>query len=607
MTTAGNAPADMVERAYLWTGEFADPLLEAHFREAAWSETIERMRAIQLGVYMFACWSVIEYFLFGPTWTFFTLLCLRCLAPVVSRIPLQFFSGLERHRGFYAAVTFTQIYIFGVFMVFVAAGGMTAAEHALSAVLFTFAFYFGVPNRLKFNIAVSVAATAFFIAVVAAYPDATLRSLVLTALLLAMSNVVGAQAVRVSNRLRRNEFLTLMHQKELNEQLTREVAVRLEAQRAVRTTEENFQSLFRAAPLPIALIDPVSYRVIQANNAVLELFGINGEEASSIDARQFFADEEMRARLSEAATGTRQRDPIEARLHAPNGRIIWAHISAALVRFQGLPAFLIALQDVTARRREAEALREARDQATAASRSKSEFLANMSHELRTPLNAIIGFSEALERELFGPVGSPRYREYAEDIHDSGVHLLNLINDILDLSKIEAGHFKLHEDEADLDAVVASACRIVRHRAQQAAITIETALPMPPVGLLADERALKQILINLISNAVKFSEDRSTVRVEALVRAEGLRIAVIDKGIGIAADDIPKALAPFTQIDGTLSRAHEGTGLGLPLAKHLTELHGGELTIESEPGVGTTVYVDLPVSRLTPRARDLQVV
>jgi PAS domain S-box-containing protein len=340
---------------------------------------------------------------------------------------------------------------------------------------------------------------------------------------------------------------------------------------------------------------------------MLDLFGISGEEVSSMDARRVFADEEMRERLSETAAGTRQRGPIEARLMRPDGQIIWAHISAALVRFQGLPAFLIALQDVTVRRREAEALREARDQATAASRSKSEFLANMSHELRTPLNAIIGFSEALERELFGPVGSPRYREYAEDIHDSGVHLLNLINDILDLSKIEAGHFKLHEDEADLDAVVASACRIVRHRAQQAAITIETALPSPAVGLVADERALKQILINLISNAVKFSEDRSTVRIEAVVRGEGLRIAVIDQGIGIAAEDIPKALAPFTQIDGTLSRAHEGTGLGLPLAKHLTELHGGELIIESEPGVGTAVYVDLPASRLVLRGRDLQAV
>jgi PAS domain S-box-containing protein len=606
-TTAGASPAGAVERAYLWSGEFADPNLEAHFQEATWGETIERMRAIQLGVYLFTAWAIFEYFLFGPTWTFFTVLGLRCLAPLVSRVPQLFFSNPARREGFYAAVTFAQAYIFGTFLVSVAAGGMLPAEQALSAVLFIFAFYFGVPNRLKLNIAVALVSTVAFIVVISGYEAATVRSLALITLLLFMSNIVGAQAVRVANKLRRNEFLTLMHQKELNEQLSREVAVRLEAQRAVRATEENFQSIFRAAPLPIALIDPANYRVIQANNAVLELFGLRVEEAGSIDARRFFADEEMRDRLNEAAAGGRPRGPIEARLHGADGRIIWAHITAALVRFQGLPALLIALQDVTARRREAEALREARDQATEASRSKSEFLANMSHELRTPLNAIIGFSEALERELFGPVGSPRYREYAEDIHDSGVHLLNLINDILDLSKIEAGHFKLHEDEADLDAVIASACRIVRHRAQQASITIETKLPSPPVSLFADERALKQILINLVSNAVKFSSDRSTVRVEAAVRSGGLRIAVIDTGIGIARDDIPKALAPFTQIDGTLSRAHEGTGLGLPLAKHLTEMHDGELTIESEPGVGTTVYVDLPASRLIGGGRSLHVI
>lgn len=239
----------------------------------------------------------------------------------------------------------------------------------------------------------------------------------------------------------------------------------------------------------------------------------------------------------------------------------------------------------------------ARARAEEANRAKSHFLANMSHELRTPLNAIIGFSEALERELFGPIGSPRYREYAEDIRDSGVHLLSLINDILDLSKIEAGHFKLHEDEAELDRIIETATRIVRHRAAQANIALEVTLPEPPVTLVADERALKQVLINLVSNAVKFSPDGSLVRVNTHLGPDTLRISVSDQGAGIAAEDIPRALTPFTQLDGSLSRAHEGTGLGLPLAKHLTELHGGKLTIESVVGKGTVVHVDLPLDRV----------
>jgi signal transduction histidine kinase len=301
--------------------------------------------------------------------------------------------------------------------------------------------------------------------------------------------------------------------------------------------------------------------------------------------------------MEDVIASSRMGEPVEFRMKRKDGIGIHVLVSAAGVHFQGRRALLIGLQDITAKRKEAEALRDARDQATAASRSKSEFLANMSHELRTPLNAIIGFSEALERELFGPIGSPRYREYAEDIHDSGVHLLSLINDILDLSKIEAGHFKLHEDDTDLNHIIGAATRIVRHRAQQANIAIELSLPEPPIALVADERALKQVLINLVSNAVKFSPDGSLVRIEAHVRPDCLRISVIDEGVGMAPEDIPRALTPFTQLDGSLSRAHEGTGLGLPLAKHLAELHGGKLRIESQVGAGTAVHVDLPLDRI----------
>jgi len=595
--TPGDRAMPAVERAYRWSGEFADAALEARFRAATWHETVERMQAIQVGVVLFSAWSFIDYYIFGLSWQFAVLLAGRIAAILIARVPVSFFSAVEHSEAFFLAVTCVQAHIVLVFLLLVGFGGMTAGDHALGTVIFLAAFYFGTPNRLLYNVILSASFTIAVVAALATYPDMTVQSLVTTMALLAIVNVVGAQLVRVMNRMRRVGFLTLAQQQELNEKLTREMEVRKEAQRAVRTTEESFQSIFVAAPLSLVLIDPTSYRIIQANNAALELFGLSGEEASRIDARKFFVDEEMKRRLSETAAGGRPRGPVEVRLLGGEGTVIWAHITAALVRFQGQAALLVGLQDVTARRKEAEALREARDQATEASRSKSEFLANMSHELRTPLNAIIGFSEALERELFGPVGNPRYREYAEDIHDSGVHLLNLINDILDLSKIEAGHFKLHEDETDLDAVVASACRIVRHRAQQAAISIEVAMPKPSLSLKADERALKQILINLISNAVKFSADGSTVRVEATVQPGRLRIAVIDRGIGIAEADIPKALAPFTQVDGTLSRTHEGTGLGLPLAKHLTELHGGMLMIESAPGEGTTVYVDLPASRL----------
>ena len=586
----------VLPRAFRWNGEFLNRALENDFLMATWEETLERTRAVQLAALVFAACTLVDFYIFGWGWTFALLFVGRMFAVIVSRLPLWLFSDKDQSSAFYGMMTIAQLYVFGVFLCAVSAGGFAASEQSLSALMLIFAFYFAVPNRLSLNMAVSLLVTALFIIVVSQYNGMSPRLIGLVAILLLIGNFTGVQSVRVANKLRRAEFLTLRNQKELNEKLKVEIAIRQDAERAVLVTEENFQSIFVAAPEAMAIVDPSTHRIVQANRKALELFG-EDHDLSNFDTRALFVDRNVRRRLDEATDDEREKRPIEAQMTNAKGEVIWARISAALVRFHGLPALLVAIQDVTARRHEAEALREARDQATDSSRSKSEFLANMSHELRTPLNAIIGFSEALERELFGPVGNPRYKEYAVDIHDSGVHLLNLINDILDLSKIEAGHFKLHEDETDLDGIVSSACRIVRHRAQQASICIETSLPKPGLSLVADERALKQILINLVSNAVKFSDDCGVVQVNAQVTGNGLRLSVCDQGVGIAESDIPKALAPFTQLDGTLSRSHEGTGLGLPLAKHLTELHGGKLTIESQPGIGTKVHVDLPASRL----------
>jgi signal transduction histidine kinase len=245
---------------------------------------------------------------------------------------------------------------------------------------------------------------------------------------------------------------------------------------------------------------------------------------------------------------------------------------------------------------EEQHLRIAKDGAEAANRTKSEFLANMSHELRTPLNAVIGFSEMIKVEMFGPV-SERYRGYAADIFNSGSHLLELINEILDLSKLEAGQFELSEEEIDLTGTVVACLHLVGAQAQKSKIQISTALG-PEVRLIrGDDRRMRQILINLLSNAVKFTPEGGKVRVSSFLKNGGLAIEVSDTGIGIAAEDIPKVMASFGQIESKISRKHEGSGLGLPLAKHLVELHGGTLTIESQVNVGTTVTVMLPANRI----------
>ena len=243
-------------------------------------------------------------------------------------------------------------------------------------------------------------------------------------------------------------------------------------------------------------------------------------------------------------------------------------------------------------------LRVARDDARAADRTKSEFLATMSHELRTPLNAIIGFSEVIMNEVYGPVDNPKYSGYLNNIHASGQHLLGLINDILDLSKIESGKDELHEDEIEIPEIIHSVLKEVRQPAEQGGVKLELELPDQLPALRADERKLKQILVNLLSNTIKLTDAGGKVTLRAWSRMDsGYVFQIVDTGMGIAPEDIPKALSYFGRVDGDLNRQYDGTDLALPLTKALVELHGGTLDLQSEVSVGTTVTVRFPAKRI----------
>ena len=244
---------------------------------------------------------------------------------------------------------------------------------------------------------------------------------------------------------------------------------------------------------------------------------------------------------------------------------------------------------------EKQQLHIAKATAEAANRTKSDFLANMSHELRTPLNAILGYSEVIKTAMFGPV-SERYRSYSSDIFDSGTHLLNLINEILDLSKLEAGKLELYEEDVDPAEIIRVSLHLIEPQAEKSRVKLSASLDGSLPLIRADERRMRQVLINLLSNAVKFTPEDGAVRVSASVTTEGLIIEVSDTGIGMSAEQIPKALEAFRQIDSKISRKHVGTGLGLPLAKHLVELHGGVLVFESKVNFGTSVRVILPPER-----------
>ncbi|MCH8196974.1 MAG: PAS-domain containing protein [Proteobacteria bacterium] len=281
-----------------------------------------------------------------------------------------------------------------------------------------------------------------------------------------------------------------------------------------------------------------------------------------------------------------------------DGAVFPAEISISHLELEGKHIFTAFLRDVTKWKRAEEELRIAMEEAMAANRTKSEFLANMSHELRTPLNAIIGFSEIMTKGMLGPVGNPKFLDYADDINESGNHLLSLINDILDLSQIEVGKIELHEETIDVTSILRSCLTLVKERADDKDLTLSCEIPDDLPMLRADGRKLKQIVINLLSNAIKFTDPGGGITLKAWFRPlGGFVLQFTDTGIGIALEDIPKALEPFSQVDSELGRKYDGTGLGLPLTKSLVEIHGGSFDLQSKLGAGTTVTVRFPAERV----------
>ncbi len=315
---------------------------------------------------------------------------------------------------------------------------------------------------------------------------------------------------------------------------------------------------------------------------------------------------EMRQLLRDHLRGKTDFYDHEYRMRGDDGRYRWVRSRGLGLRNAQGHVYRMAgsLSDETERRSAQQELLDAKEAAEFANRTKGEFLATMSHELRTPLNAIIGFSELIDQQVFGSIGHESYEEYIRNIHESGTHLLTIIYDILDVSKAEAGMIELYEEEVDLRAVVASGFRLIGPKARDASISLQTEFVSPLSLVEADERRLKQVLINLLSNAVKFTPPGGTILAKAWASpGEGAGFEVVDNGIGIARDEQARMLEPFTQIESSLNRKTDGTGLGLPLCRALVEVHGGSLVLESELGRGTKISVHLPPGRVSSKRVD----
>ncbi len=345
--------------------------------------------------------------------------------------------------------------------------------------------------------------------------------------------------------------------------------------------------------------EPIGY----VNSAFLHITGYAEDECRGHDWSILFGAETDPATLAKVREAVARRKSVMAELlcYRKDGRTFWNRIRFAPVFDERgeATALVISHSDITALKNTRRALLAATARSDSANRVKTNFLAHVSHELRTPLNAIVGFSETMQAELFGAL-NPKYREYATDIHNSGLHLLELINDILDFAKSEAQKVELQEETFAVKPVIAESIRLVKLRAETAQIKLTMALSDTLPRLHADQRRVKQIVLNLISNGVKFTPPGGEVLVTADLEPDGeFLFSVVDTGLGLEPEQVFQAIEPFGQVKNALSRqrGQEGTGLGLPLTKRLIELHGGSLELLSRPNAGTIMNVRFPAERV----------
>ncbi len=373
----------------------------------------------------------------------------------------------------------------------------------------------------------------------------------------------------------------------LKEDVTEVKGLRLSLERE----HANVRRILEAIHDGIALIGPD--RAFQyVNPALLVEFG-------PVDGRD--CDRYFGATRAACAFGLPLQKTLRREWRSPTSQRTYEMTATPVNNPDGSISTLEVFHDITARKQAEDALDAAREAAEIANRAKSEFLAAMSHELRTPLNAVIGFSEIMAEQLLGPLGVAQYATYAADINQSGRHLLQLINDILDVARIEAGKVTLHEEDMDVATALAAGLAMVHDRAERDALHLASDTPADLPLLWADPRRIKQVLVNLLGNAVKFTPAGGTITVAArLLEGGDLEVSVADTGIGIAAEDVAKVMAPFGQADSGLARRYGGSGLGLPLSRKFMELHGGRLSLESLLGRGTTIRLTFPKARLHPR-------
>jgi PAS domain S-box-containing protein len=377
-----------------------------------------------------------------------------------------------------------------------------------------------------------------------------------------------------------------------------------------RLVEEDKLRLLAGHATDIIARSNLAGEQLYVSPACREILGFDADELVGTSLTASIHPDDLAAvrEVIRSLTPEHPRQMFTCRSRRADGSYVWLEVTLRLVPatssntlYNGPAEIVSVARDISKRKAVEAQLAAAKAQAEAASRAKSGFLANMSHELRTPLNAIIGFAELIRTETMGPVGNRTYCEYAKDIHDSGHHLLSLINDVLDLSKIEADRMVLDDETVDLNAVIATCIRMSRTQATRGGVDLVADIEPDATLVRGEQRRLMQVVLNLVSNAIKYTKQGGSVTIATRKRPDGgLELSVRDTGCGIETRDLAVVMQPFGQIDNPYNRINQGTGLGLPLARRLVELHDGRLLLESRVGIGTTATVMLPADRVIDR-------
>jgi PAS domain S-box-containing protein len=423
------------------------------------------------------------------------------------------------------------------------------------------------------------------------------------------------QAYRSFTRLRTNsgEFhsvelaMSMLRQGENKEMRVvgtiTDVEERRRAERALSEAEKKYRTIVENAAGGIYQVTPEGH-ILSANPAMARILGYDSSEQLMREVKNIH--KQVYAKPGERTQFIRELETVgsvvnfETLVNKQSGLQVWVNENARAVKDDdgNILYFEGSIEEITQRKEAEIKLREAKMHSDLANRAKSEFLANMSHELRTPLNAIIGFSEIIKDEILGPVGQKQYWEYARDIYDSGKNLLQIINEILDVSKIDAGERQLNESVIDMAGISQACVDMMSTKAESGQLSIINLMRDSDIRIVGEELAIKQVLLNLLSNAIKFTPAGGRITISHEMDSDKrLRVSITDTGVGLDDNEIEKALTPFGQIETAHSRSTSGAGLGLTLVDSLMKLHGGELELFSQKGIGTTATVIFPSKRI----------